>query len=247
MQYWGAQPWSVSKVLHLLLTVIFMLWLIHVFIQSPHETESSLAKKINQQLPDDITLEQHSLPALPLSANTNQERSVSKSETLGKKPIERLLAINKQQVEQVYRQLTDEGLDIQIAWPQKASEQQATLDFMYRCAHMQFAVLKENKVTRVNQLELSDYSEWIRLAQGNLSKKERNWLKAYALEGQAIRLFPSQIDLRLAQHLALSLNGTPLAKLRANYLVINQTFYLSNIWLNNQPVKGNWLLYKSNC
>lgn len=246
MHYLGGQPWSGSKVLHLLLTVMFMLWLIHVFIQSPHETESSHPKEINQQPPDDITLEQHSLPALPLSVNTNHERSVSKPETLGKKPIEKPLPTNNQ-VEQLYRQLTDEGLDIQIAWPQTASEQQATLDFMYQCAHMQFAVLKDNKVTKVNQLALSDYSEWIRLAQGNLSKKERNWLKAYALEGQAIRLFPSQIDLRLAHHLTLSLNGTPLAKLRANYMVINQTLYLSNIWLNNQSVSGSWLLYKSDC
>jgi hypothetical protein len=112
---------------------------------------------------------------------------------------------------------------------------------------MQFAVLNNNEITKVNQLRLSDYSDWIRIAQGDLSKKEQHWLNAYALTGTAIRLFPRDIDLRLAKNLANTLNGAPIVSLRATYQVTHQQLHLTQIRVNNQPVKGSWTLYQGEC
>ncbi|AGH46475.1 hypothetical protein C427_4373 [Paraglaciecola psychrophila 170] len=155
--------------------------------------------------------------------------------------------VNKKQVEQVCKQLSDLGVDIQIARPQQIHQQQGALGFMYQCAGMQFAMSNGNKFTKVNQFALSDYSDWIRVAQENLSKKEHHWITAYSLTGTPIRLFPRNIDLRLAQHSANALKGAPLVNLRANYQVSNRRLYMTKIQLNNHPKNASWTLYQGEC
>ncbi|WP_232787952.1 hypothetical protein [Paraglaciecola sp. MB-3u-78] len=216
---------------------------------NPIEKQQKISVK---PLPKDIILEQLTLPPVPTAKpQTSKVSAVSElvhqSPETALKKVKQTPPSEKQQVEQVYKQLSDQGVDIQIAWPQQAHQQQAALDFMYKCAGMQFAMLKGNNITKVNQLRLSDYSDWIRVAQGNLSQKEQHWLNVYALTGTAIRLFPREIDFRLSQHLANALKGSSLVNFRANYQVTNQTLLLNNIQLNNQTIKGSWPLYQGKC
>jgi hypothetical protein len=243
--------WPATAVLRGGLTIVFILWLATVMSQyddNPIEKQ----QKINvKQAPSNIVIEQLILPPVPVPKAKPQASAVSE---LANQPPESAIKqvkqsppVNKQQVEQVYKQLSDQGIDIQIAWPQQVHQQQGASDFMYQCAGMQFAMLNSNKITKVNQFALSDYSDWIRVAQGNLSKKEQHWITAYSLAGTPIRLFPRNIDLRLAEHLANALKGAPLVNLRANYQVSNQRLYLTKIQLNNQAIKTSWELYISEC
>jgi hypothetical protein len=243
--------WPATAVLRGGLTIVFILWLATVMSQyddNPIEKQ----QKINvKQAPSNIVIEQLILPPVPVPKAKPQASAVSE---LANQPPESAIKqvkqsppVNKQQVEQVYKQLSDQGIDIQIAWPQQVHQQQGASDFMYQCAGMQFAMLNGNKITKVNQFALSDYSDWIRVAQGNLSKKEQHWITAYSLAGTPIRLFPRNIDLRLAEHLANALKGAPLVNLRANYQVSNQRLYLTKIQLNNQAIKTSWELYISEC
>jgi hypothetical protein len=243
--------WPATTVLRGLLTVVFMLWLATVMSQyDDNDIEKQLKISVKQPF-SNIVIEQLTLPPVPKPKARPQASAIAE---LAKQPLEPALkkakqtpAAEKQQIEQVYKQLSDQGIDIQIAWPQKTHQQQGALDFMYQCAGMQFAVLNGNNITKANQFSLSDYSDWIRVAQGNLSKKEHHWLNAYALTGTPIRLFPRDIDLRLAQHLANALKDSPLVNLRANYQVNNQRLYLTHIQLNKQPITGSWELYQGKC
>lgn len=240
-----------SAALRGLLTVAFVIWLANVMFQYNNNKVKHAPQNNHQQAPSNIVIEQLTLPPVPktsakIQTSTQSPTSEQRRETTieGEKqpPL-----VNQQQVQQVYEQLSDHTIDIQIAWPQQSQQQQATLDFMYQCANMQFAVLNGNNITKVNQPRPIDYSDWIRVAQGNLSKKEQHWLTAYALSGTPIRLFPREIDLRLSQHIANTLKGSKLATLRANYQVSNQTLFLNDIQLNTQTIKGSWPLYRGKC
>jgi hypothetical protein len=243
--------WPATALLRGGLTIIFILWLATVMSQYDDRSIEKKQKINVKQAHNNIVIEQLILPPVPTPKAEPQALAVSK---LANQPPESAIkqvkqspAVNKQQVEQVYKQLSEQTVDIQIAWPQQIHQQQGALGFMYQCAGMQFAMLNGNKITKVNQFALSDYSGWIRVAQGNLSKKEHHWIAAYSLKGTPIRLFPRNIDLRLAQHLANALKGAPLVNLRANYQVSNKRLYLTKIQLNNQAIKSNWELYLGEC
>ena len=243
--------WPVTAVLRGGLTIIFILWLATVMSQYDDIPIEKQQKTNVKQPPSNIVIEQLILPPVPIpkakpQASAVSERANQPPETAIKQ-IKQSPLVNKKQVQQVYKQLSDQGIDIQIAWPQKIHQQQGALDFMYQCAGMQFAMLNGNNITKVNQFGLSDYSDWIRVAQGDLSKKEQHWITAYSLTGTPIRLFPRNIDLRLAQHLANALKGKPLVNLRANYQVSNQRLYLTQIQLNKQPIAASWTLYQGEC
>ena len=242
--------WSANTILLAVLTIIFIFWLASVMSQyDDNEHENKQIK--DKPAASNIVIEQLTLPPVPQPKMTSQRTAVSKPVSPSPNPAinqtKQSSSATKQQVQQVYQQLSDQGVDIQIAWPPKVHQQQAALDFMYQCAGMQFAVLNNNEITKVNQLRLSDYSDWIRIAQGDLSKKEQHWLTAYSLKGTAIRLFPRDIDLRLAKNLANTLNGTPIVSLRATYQVTHQQLHLTQIRVNNQLVKGSWTLYQGGC
>lgn len=239
-----------------LLVIVFIVWLANVVTQYYWNDTPQKPDISDKQPPSNLSIEQLALPPLPKLAHqvqTTPKRAKQTSTPKAKpqpKVAEQLAetsTVNKQLVEQVYQQLSAEGIEVQLAWPRLAGERQAVFDFMYQCVGVQFAVLNDNNITQLNQTGLSDYSEWIRVAQGSLSKKEQNWLNAFALTGTPIRLFPRNIDLRLAHYLAYALKGIPLVSLRANYQVTNQKLHLTNIRLNNQRIPDSWILYQDKC
>jgi hypothetical protein len=255
MHFLQNNKWPASFVLRSLLSLVFILWLASVMSQYEENPIEKKQKTSIKQPTSNIIIEKFTLPPVPTAKPQSSSipemakaaEPVQQSPESVLKKVKQTPPADKQQIEQVYKQLSNQGVDIQIAWPQQSKQQQAALDFMYQCAGMQFAVLNGNNITKVNQINLSNYSDWIRVAQGNLSKKEQHWLTAYSLRGTAIRLFPRDIDLRLAQQLAYALKGAPLVNLRANYQVANQTLLLNNIQINNRPINGSWALYQGRC
>jgi hypothetical protein len=255
--------WQASTLLRCFLAIAFMAWLATVLIQYTQNPPVQKPEITSKQPPSHIVIEQFRLPPIPKTTSKPQLPAVSK---LAKQPAERVTKVvtkvikqspqtpsaNKQQVQQVYQKLSDEAIDIQIAWPPQATERQVALDFMYQCVGVQFAVLNGDTLTKLNHTKLnqtgaSENSDWVRVAQGNLSKKEQNWLNAYALTGTPIRLFPRDIDWRLAQYVAKALKGAPLTRFRAHYQVTNQGLQLTNISINNQAVTDSWTLYQGKC
>jgi hypothetical protein len=253
--------WQVSTLLRGLLAIVFIMWLASVMTQYYEKAVTHKPKITIKQPPSNIVIEQLALPPLPKPKTSvkPQATAVSKLAKQTVEPVNKVVKqslqtppVNKQQIENIYQQLSDEGVNIQIAWPQNDKERQAALNFMYQCVGVQFAVLNGKTLTKINHTKinhtkLTDYSEWIRVAQGSLSKKEHNWLNAYALTGSPIRLFPRHIDWRLAQYLANALKGLPLASLRANYQVTNQRLQLTHIHINNQAITDSWILYQGKC
>lgn len=247
-----------------LLTIMFILWLASVMTHYDENPPAKKPEKSHRQPPSDIVIEQIALPPLPepepkpqASALSKYEKQLAERITKVVKPIPEKPPVSQQQIQQIYQKLSNKGVDIQIAWPRRTTERQDTLHFMYQCVGVQFAVLNgntlyKNKHTKNNQNNLNhanvaDYSDWIRLAQGSLSKREHNWLNAYDVTGTPIRLFPRHLDWRLAQHLAIALKGKPLVSLRANYQVTNQRLRLTNIYLNQQRISDSWRLYQGKC
>ena len=243
-----------------ILLLIFFAWLVMVMTKF-YFTPRMQKPEVIQPPAKNVAIQQIALPKVPertepTQATKQQSNSeINKSQASAKarpdykknrsKPAKS--GNKQQQVEQLYHQLNAKGVDIQLAWPQDNNQRQAAWDFMYLCAGVQFAVLNNNQITQVNQQSQNDYSEWIRVAQGDLSTKEQNWIKAYGLKGTPIRLFPKQIDWRLANNLANALKGAALVSLRASYQVFSHQLLLTNIQLNNHPITESWLLYQDSC
>ncbi len=254
-----------STVLRGLLVIVFIVWLASVVTQYDWKDTPQKPDIPDKHTLSNLSIEQLALPPVPELAQQTQttlkrtkQPSKPKQTTFNSTPnakpqpkvteqLSKTSTVNKQQVGQVYQQLNVQGIDVQLAWPQGADERQTVLDFMYQCVGVQFAVLNDNNITQRHQTTLSDYSDWVRVAQGSLSKKEQNWLNAYALTGTPIRLFPRHIDWRLAQYLTHALKSLPLVSLRANYQVTNQKLHLTNIQLNNRVITDSWVLYQGKC
>ena len=248
--------WQTSTLFRGLLTIVFVVWLVNVMAQYDKKTILQQPEITTKQTTHPIILEQLTLPAIPKPESkpkTSVVSKINKSSLVTVTKVSKQTApANQQQIEYVYQKLSDEGMHIQIAWPQHTGERQKILNFMYQCVGMQFAVLNGNTLTKYNhtkfdQTNVTDYSKWIRIAQGSLSKKEQRWLHAYALKGIPIRLFPSHIDWRLAQYLANALKGDPLSSFRASYQLTNQKLQLTQIQINNQHIVDNWELFQGKC
>lgn len=249
--------WQASIMLRGLMTIVFILWLVSVLHQYVDNNSTQIPEVTIKQAASSIVIEQLMLPPVPKPKVKSQgiTKLANQSAVTVTKRVQQSsqsLPVNTQQVEQVYQKLSDEGVDIQIAWPRFTDKRQAALRFMYQCVGMQFAVLNGNTLNKVNHTkgkksELTEYSDWIRVAQGSLSKKEHNWLNAYALTGTPIRLFPREIDWRLAQYITKALNGAPLTHFRASYQLSNQQLQLIDISINNQKLTNNWMLYQGTC
>jgi hypothetical protein len=258
-----------STLLRSLLAIVFIVWLANVMTQYDEKTTTQKPKISIKQPPSNIVIEQFALPPIPKPKAKSQTSAIAKQVKPPAEPVAKMAKqspqtppVDKQQVEQIYQKLSDEAVDIQIAWPQNVNERHSALNFMYRCVGVQFAVLNGSTLTKFNHTkfnhtkfnhtkrnhsELIDYSDWVRIAQGSLSNKEHNWLNAYALAGTPIRLFPRHIDWRLSQYLAKALKGLPLASLRAKYQVTNRRLELTHIYLNNQRITASWLLFHGKC
>jgi len=160
--------------------------------------------------------------------------------------------------------ISNNAIDIEIAWPNDTADRQNTFSFLYQCIGMKFGVLNwqnengqqtnkqkvilaKNPYISVTEQNNGQVSDWLRIAQGQLATQERRWLKQYSLSGTAVRLFPKKLDWQLAHLLTQQLNTIPLTSFRARYKYINNSLMLTNIQLNGLLLSNNWTLITSKC
>jgi hypothetical protein len=249
------------SILRALLAMAFILWLADLsFVYLV--TDESPDLELNE--PDtmaQVMLKAVSLPAVPVATNQTsnvlapQQAKQNTAQTAAEPTTTETIRTEQttsavaatEQVTQLYKQLSQQGLDIQLAWPVNSQQRKSVFEYMYQCAKMQFAVLDGINITKMNNTLHSPYSDWIRVAQGQLADKEKNWLQGFALQGIPIRLFPQALDWSMAKHLVQALNSRQLTSLRANYQVINQQLWLTEIRLNKRLLTQAWPLDQPGC
>jgi len=213
--------------------------------------------------------EQHAITSQVSTSHANTTQATQNKPVAYAKRDEDIIKVSshaESKVSAMYQQLiSDNTLDIEIAWPNNTLERQNTFSFLYQCLGMKFGVLnwpKSNqpKVTlakasyqnssnfsKMKSDNSNQASDWLRIAQGQLASQERHWLKQYNLSGTPVRLFPKVIDWQLASLLTQQLNNVPLTSFRARYKYANNHLMLTNIRLNGNMLSKNWTLITSSC
>ncbi|WP_299083101.1 hypothetical protein [uncultured Paraglaciecola sp.] len=154
--------------------------------------------------------------------------------------------ISRQDIQSVFQQLQAEnGLDMQIAWPQQRNERQTVINYLYRCAGVQFAVLENQQLTYLSPKRYVNVSHWMRLAQGALSDQEARWYQGS--KGVPVRVFPQSVDWALATLIAEHLQGEKLQVLRATYDVVGRNLRLIDVSVNQASISHSWPLYQGKC
>ena len=247
---------------------------LHTMLQTSHTNVALIAPNASSQLqpqasaePETLLLSDISLPPpnldiMPGQPNHDLGEKLSAKPTadsaVGAQPVASASPGKSQtpqpgahnDARQIYQQLqNDKALNIQLALPTNSAQHTLLLDYLYRCAATQFAVLQSGQGSQQLQyLSPKRYvtpSQWLRVVNGPLSAQEQKWLARQP--GQAVRVFAHELDQRLAKHIASSLSNTPLQSLRASYRLKPEGLYLSDIELNGQALNSNWLLHARQC
>lgn len=147
-------------------------------------------------------------------------------------------------VKTVYQQLlSDPNLDLQIALPATTNERNALLHYLYQCAGVQFALLKNQQLRYLSPKRWVAVSPWLRITRGALSPQERAWLGTK--QGDTVRIFPQAIDQTLAYFIASALQQQKLSAFRASYQLTTLGLSLHNVRLNHSAIKEPWLVFKA--
>lgn len=160
--------------------------------------------------------------------------------------------INEHQIKSTYQRLSELSPSrLRFFLPQQKVKRERFLHYMYVCQGMQFGAISTHKHEQSLMLlhESSDIStsNLLRVAQGQLSQKERRLINAYSPNGIPVRLFPENIDLALSQYLSSYLNGNDVHEFSAHYQLINNVVSLINIQINGRQVSQTWPLSNSVC
>lgn len=144
---------------------------------------------------------------------------------------------------QIYQQISaGEGLNIQLTWPQSSAQREALINYFYQCAGAEFALLHQQSIEILSPKRYRPASAWLRVANGYLSKQEQTWLNKGSSGGIPVRILPQNIDMTLSKHIAKHIGSEALRSLSAEYQLQSGQLRLRNIILNQQPVKGTWVL-----
>jgi hypothetical protein len=193
-----------------------------------------------------------------VKSQVSQKNIVSKKVTKNQKASldqKSIQTVTQESTAVIYQQLiSDNSINIELAWPNESSVRQGVFTFLYQCIGMKFGVLNNESITLAktfyqsgNANDEPQPSEWLRITQGELASQERLWLKQYHLSGTPVRLFPKEVDWQLAKLISNQLNGKALKSLRAQYKYQHQRLLLTNIQLNGQRLSKNWTLIENQC
>lgn len=157
------------------------------------------------------------------------------------KPALKRQNVSHADIDNVYQQLhSNQSLNIQLVWPREEKQREQIIEHLYQCTAMQFAVLKDSQLIYVSPTRYVKTSQWLRVAQGALSQREKKWLQGQ--NGTPVRLFAQSIDWKLSRMIARNLKNTTLRSLRADYMLTTSGLMLTNINLNGLHINENWLL-----
>ena len=205
-----------------------------------------------------VTAEPHVIKPQPAPRTKPQQQDKHQPELLTKQnnvsPVQpqEVVKAEKQPAQnsqQIYEQLSeDASLSIQLAWPAGHAEREALFTYLYQCVGAELALLQGQALTIVSPKRYKARSQWLRVAQGEMSRQEKHWLRAANAAGTPVRLVPESLDYNLANHIAsaLSQSGSTsqsLQALRGRYQLSGKQLYLTDIQLNGESVQPKWLLH----
>ncbi|MGL1958195.1 MAG: hypothetical protein OCD00_12850 [Colwellia sp.] len=225
------------------LLIAFLTYLANYWLASHWQqaiaTKALTIQPIKKRPRDSISFSDIVLPPVPISTITKLKSVKSEiAKALNKsEPAKQDLA------SKLYEQLvTDNAVNIEIAWPDMEKERDELFNYLYNCAGMQFGVMHNNQVTVISKTSNQPNSAWLRVASGQLNNQELKWLQQAALSGVPVRLFPQEIDRKLAKLLTRSLAGNTLKSFWGRYQLSSQGLMISNLFINKQKVNGYWLI-----
>jgi len=187
----------------------------------------------------------------PIAKTTTQNASIKQQVPYAKQSSR----AKTKNVSSIYQQLiSDDSIDIELAWPNHKVARKDIFTFLYQCVGMRFGVLNNQKVLlakttyhQTNTHKKQQASQWLRIAQGQLTSQESHWLQQYNLAGTPVRLFPKAVDWQLSTLISKQLNGDALRSVRAHYKYNNRRLMLTNITLNDRRVDKDWQLIEKEC
>ncbi|MFT6896690.1 MAG: hypothetical protein ACJA13_001093 [Paraglaciecola sp.] len=147
----------------------------------------------------------------------------------------------------MYQQLSeDTTLVIELMLPHDPQHRARLFSYFYECAGVAFGIFHSDKVEVLSGASNRGHSHWLRVAQGELNYREMNWLKGVK-QGQAVRLFPKELDWQLAQRLSQQLGTSTLQMLSGEYQLQASGVYLRNININGKGIDESWQLSGHSC
>lgn len=141
---------------------------------------------------------------------------------------------------------------IRFVLPRTKAAKERFLKHMYQCENMQFGAVSVHQPYKLSVLSKNTGREFVpsqllRVAHDYLSNQERSLLQVYAKDSQPVRIFPVELDYKLAQHIARILNGKTLQQFSAKYFVRGENVGLSDISVNKQAIADLWMLSSGSC
>ncbi len=142
--------------------------------------------------------------------------------------------------------------DIRFLLPRIQRDKESFLGQMYRCENMQFGAISNSQPYKLSVLSKPTEiyvkpSQLLRIAHDYLSKYERNLMRVYTRQSQAVRVFSADLDLRLAEKIAIKLKGEILHQFSARYFIRDSKVGLKEIMLNRKQVSEQWMLSLNRC
>lgn len=222
--------------------------------KAPPHTQISVKSPMQllpEQQMENITISDVALPPVPAletKVSLKQQASVTIKDPEKVRKSGKSVLTEQRLTSQVYEKLvSDNSIDIEIAWPNNIKKRDAIFDYLYRCVGMQFGVMDKVTIRVIGNTKGLQRSAWLRVAQGELNKQEISWLQQSMQEGIPVRLFPKVVDWQLSKNIADYLGSKALHSLRAQYGLNQQGLYVHNIRINEQFVSGIWGLSSSKC
>ncbi|MFT5542538.1 MAG: hypothetical protein ACI97K_000464 [Glaciecola sp.] len=142
--------------------------------------------------------------------------------------------------------------DIRFLLPRIQRDKESFLGHMYRCENMRFGAISNSQPYKLSVLSkpAGTYvkpSQLLRIAHEYLSKYERNLMRIYTRQSQAVRVFSAELDLRLAEKIAIELKGNILHQFSARYFIRDSKVGLKEIMLNRKQLSDQWMLSLNRC
>lgn len=135
---------------------------------------------------------------------------------------------------------------MRIAMPSIEREKRHVLNFLYQCVGIGLGAI-EQQGANYSLMPLIDFpnhpSKVLRRISGQMSEQEQTLQQVYARHQALVRIYPSAMDVRLAQHLSMHLHGQKLVSFSGEYSLEKNRLLLTNIYINQDFVPQTWLLH----
>lgn len=135
---------------------------------------------------------------------------------------------------------------MRIAMPSIEREKRQLFHFLYQCVGIGLGAIEEQD-GNYSLMPLINFpnhpSKVLRRISGQMSEQEQTLQQVYARHQALVRIYPSAMDVRLAQHLSKHLHEQKLVSFSGEYKLEQNRLLLTNIYINQDFVPQTWLLH----